>query len=265
MARLRPSPCGPRRPPFGVRGPRKSCYLKKAGLVMSPRRAAHCITPRGLSVLAEAPAVLNNAYLLRFPEFAQFWKPRTGIHNGGPVAEAEVGTTTPQESIELGYRQLRTEVESEVLDRVKQCTPQFFERLVVELLVRMGYGGSLRDAGNAVGRSGDEGIDGIIKEDKLGLDTVYIQAKRWNGVTVGRPEIQRFVGALIGQRARKGVFITTSTFSADARSYVSGIESKVVLIDGAELAALMVDYNVGVTVVTTYDVKRIDSDYFLEE
>lgn len=144
---------------------------------------------------------------------------------------------------------------------VKQSPPSFFERLVVELLVKMGYGGSRRDAARAVGQVGDEGIDGIIDEDKLGLDSIYIQAKKWDNV-VGRPEIQKFVGALMGKRAKKGIFITTSSFSADAVNYVSSIDTKIVLIDGKRLAELMIDYDVGVTTVTSYQLKRIDSDYF---
>ena len=144
---------------------------------------------------------------------------------------------------------------------VKQSAPSFFERLVVELLVKMGYGGSRRDAARAVGQVGDEGIDGIIDEDRLGLDTIYIQAKKWDNV-VGRPEIQKFVGALMGKRAKKGIFITTSSFSAEATAYVSSIDAKIVLIDGKRLAELMIDYDVGVTPVTTYQLKRVDSDYF---
>jgi restriction system protein len=147
---------------------------------------------------------------------------------------------------------------------VKRSSPSFFERLVVEMLVNMGYGGSRRDAARAVGQTGDEGIDGIIDEDRLGLDAIYVQAKRWETV-VGRPEIQKFVGALMGKRARKGIFITTSNFTNDAVAYVSNIDFKVVLIDGKRLAELMIDYNVGVTESTVYQLKRIDSDYFLNE
>jgi restriction system protein len=147
---------------------------------------------------------------------------------------------------------------------MKMCSPTFFERLVVEVIVKMGYGGTRQDAGKAVGKSGDGGIDGIIKEDKLGLDAIYIQAKRWDN-TVGRPEIQKFVGALTGQRAKKGLFITTSEFSADAEDYVSRIDAKVVLIDGEILAQLMIDHNVGVSTVNTYELKKVDSDYFAEE
>ncbi|WP_348535430.1 restriction endonuclease [Komarekiella delphini-convector] len=143
-------------------------------------------------------------------------------------------------------------------------SPDFFERLVIDLLIKMGYGGSRRDAGKAIGKSGDGGIDGIIKEDKLGLDVVYIQAKRWDSNVIGRPEIQKFVGALYGQRAKKGVFITTSNFTQDAKRYVSGIDIKVVLIDGQELAQLMIDNNVGVSTVSVYEIKKIDSDYFTD-
>jgi restriction system protein len=139
-----------------------------------------------------------------------------------------------------------------------------FEKIVVELIVRMGYGGSLRDAGQAIGKSGDEGIDGIIKEDRLGLDVIYMQAKRWES-TVGRPEIQKFAGALQGQRAKKGIFITTSDFSKEALEYAARIENKIILIDGEQLAQLMIDYNIGITPVTTYEIKRIDSDYFVED
>ncbi len=171
---------------------------------------------------------------------------------------------TPEEALDSAYERLREELEAELLDAVKAATPSFFERLVIDLLVRMGYGGSLRDAGHAVGRSGDGGIDGIIKEDRLGLDAIYIQAKRWEG-TVGRPDIQKFAGAPQGHRARKGVFITTSGFSADALDYVSRIDSKIVLIDGAELAKLMIDHGVGVSTTRSYELKRLDLDYFAEE
>lgn len=179
------------------------------------------------------------------------------------MEEAE-SNQTPQEQIYAGYRQLRAALASELLEKLKQTSPGFFERLVVELLVRMGYGGSLKDAGKAIGKSGDEGIDGIIKEDKLGLDTIYIQAKRWKDSSVGRPAIQQFAGALAGQGAHKGIFITTSNFTDDARAFTSKVNSKIVLIDGEELASLMIDHDIGVTTTVTYAVKRIDSDYFDE-
>ena len=168
---------------------------------------------------------------------------------------------TPEEVLEDAYQEVRDSLAEELLDNVMSCPPAFFERLVVELLVQMGYGGSRRDAARAVGQTGDGGIDGIIDEDRLGLDAIYIQAKRWNE-SVGRPEIQKFVGALVGKRAKKGIFITTSSFSADAAKYASEIDAKVILIDGKRLAEFMIDYNVGVTEVTSYQLKRIDSDYF---
>jgi restriction system protein len=168
---------------------------------------------------------------------------------------------TPEEHIEYGYKQIRQKLSIEILDRIKKCPPDFFERLVVDLIVAMGYGGSRADAGRAVGKAGDGGIDGIVKEDRLGLDVIYIQGKRWEG-TVGRPEIQKFVGALSGQKARKGIFITTSAFTKEAQDFASFIDSKVILIDGAELADLLIDNGVGVTKGESYEIKRIDLDYF---
>ncbi|MBN1660977.1 MAG: restriction endonuclease, partial [Anaerolineae bacterium] len=170
---------------------------------------------------------------------------------------------TPEEEIEAAHQRLDEGLAEQLLITVKGCSPRFFESLVIDLLVKMGYGGTRKDAGRAIGRTGDGGIDGIINEDRLGLDIVYVQAKRWQG-TVGRPDIQSFVGALHGQHARKGVFITTSDFSQSARSYASTIDSKIILIDGQTLARLMIDYNVGVSPVATYELKRIDLDYFEE-
>jgi len=184
---------------------------------------------------------------------------RGSLHTEQDISE----TQTPEEEIESAYQGVRQELATELLQTIKSCSSTFFERLVVDVLVKMGYGGTRKDAGQAVGRSGDGGIDGIIKEDRLGLDIVYIQAKRWDG-PVGRPEIQKFAGALQGQRARKGIFITTSAFTQSAQDYVSRIDSKIVLIDGDTLAQLMIDYNIGVTTVTSYELKRMDSDYFEE-
>ena len=169
----------------------------------------------------------------------------------------------PEESIEKNYHKIQGKLAADLLEKIKVNTPAFFENLVIDLLVKMGYGGSREDAGEAVGGSGDGGIDGIINEDRLGLDVVYIQAKRWEG-NVSRPEIQRFAGALQGQRARKGVFITTSNFTRDAKEYVDTIDSKIVLIDGNQLAQFMIDHNVGVSIERTYEIKRVDSDYFAE-
>lgn len=239
-------------------------YLRKAGLLESTRRGYFRITPRGLAALSSGEEI-NTRFLERYPEFVTF-QGRTKP-DGEIAATAQLTSktdpVTPEEAIESSFGSLRGQLAEELLQQIMGCSPAFFERLVVEVLVRMGYGGSRRDAGQAIGRSGDGGIDGIIKEDALGLDTIYIQAKRWEG-TVGRPEIQRFVGALQGQRARKGVFITTSTFSADAERYASMIENKVVLMDGEHLASLMIDHGVGVSTAAVYEVKRVDSDYFVD-
>lgn len=235
-------------------------YMKKAGLVDSTKRGVIRITDRGVQVLKKKPARIDVKFLDQYPEFVEF---RTR-NNESSTHSVETPAATPEEALEEANERLRASLESELLQRVKSASPAFFERLVVDLLVRMGYGGSFRDAGQAVGKSGDGGIDGIIKEDRLGLDVIYIQAKRWEAA-VGRPEIQKFAGALQGHRAKKGVFITTSMFSKDAFDFVGKIESKIVLIDGPTLAGFMVDSGVGVSLVTEYQVKRIDSDYFTEE
>jgi restriction system protein len=239
-------------------------YLKKAGLLLTPRRGYFQITSRGRAVLQEAPRKINVKYLERFPEFLEFKAARRDSveSNGHLEVEAAPGQT-PHEALETAYEGLRSELAAEILLTLKSSEPALFENIVVELLVKMGYGGSRKDAGKAIGRTGDEGIDGIIKEDHLGLDNIYIQAKRWD-TTVGRPEIQKFAGALQGQRARKGIFISTSEFSKDAHEYVARIDSKIVLIDGKALSRLMIDFGVGVTTVATYEVKKIDSDYFAE-
>ena len=236
-------------------------YLKKAGLLESPRRGCVKITKQGVGLLKENPKAIDTKMLRKFPGFIEF---QTAKKVAEPERE-EAGSKTPREQMETGYQNIKRDVETELLSIIKSCSPVFFERLVVELLVVMGYGGSVPDAGQAIGRTGDEGIDGIIKEDKLGLDLVYIQAKRWEKTVVGRPEIQKFVGSLHGQRARKGVFITTSTFSQEASDYVGKIEDKIVLIDGVKLAQLMIDNNVGVSLDAKYEIKKIDSDYFVEE
>jgi restriction system protein len=240
-------------------------YLLKAGLVEAAGRGIIRITDRGRQAVATSQPI-NNAFLRQFPEFLEFVRGSAadvGQPEGG-VSQAPAPETTPEELMDAGFQQIQKALASDLLDRVKSASPAFFERLVVELLVKMGYGGSLGDAGRAVGKSGDHGIDGIIKEDRLGLDVIYLQAKRWES-TVGRPEIQQFAGALQGQRARKGVFITTSSFSSEARQYAAAIESRIVLIDGTELAQLMITHGVGVTPMAVYELKRVDSDYFSEE
>jgi restriction system protein len=239
-------------------------YLKKAGLIESTRRGHFRITERGKSVLAKEPERIGVKDLEQFPEFVAFRELRHERPDEAQLTASMPSDATPEEALDAAYARLRLDLEAELLEQVKAVSPSFFERLVVELLVRMGYGGTLRDAGQAVGRSGDGGIDGIIKEDRLGLDVIYIQAKRWDS-TVGRPEIQKFAGALQGHRAHKGVFITTSSFSAEAVEFASRIDSKIVLIDGAALAKHMIDHNVGVSVSRSYEIKKIDSDYFSEE
>ncbi|WP_454064374.1 restriction endonuclease [Candidatus Nitrospira salsa] len=241
-------------------------YLKQAGLLESPRRGYFRITDQGLSLLAENPERINVSLLERYPEFIEFRnrKKETSSNNDGTTIIELSSGETPEDVLASAYRAILKDLEDDVLSVVKDSTPSFFERLVVDLLVKMGYGGNRQDAGRALGKSGDGGIDGIINEDHLGLDVIYIQAKRWEG-TVGRPELQKFAGALQGQRAKKGVFITTSNFSKEAIEYGSMIESKIILIDGDRLAALMVEHNVGVSTVGRYEVKKVDSDYFDEE
>jgi len=241
-------------------------HLKKACLLEYPRRGYFVITERGKDVLHRSPERINMGYLQQFPEYTEFRGTTRdpGPHDGTQV-EDESDKLTPEEALEEAYQKIREDLADDVLQAVIKSTPGFFEKLVVELLVKMGYGGSRRDAARAVGGSGDEGIDGIIDEDQLGLDTIYIQAKKWQeGSTVGRPEIQKFVGALQGQRAKKGIFITTTKFSDEAKRYSANIDTKVVLIDGTRLASLMIDHNVGVSSETTYEIKRLDSDYFGE-
>ncbi len=244
-------------------------YLGKAGLLGAARRGFLQITDRGREVLASDPGRVDMKFLERFPEFRQFRELRHGRsdclpENASPSVASTSADATPEEALDASYQRLRGELESEILDQVKACSPSFFERLVVELLVKMGYGGSLVDAGQAVGRSGDGGIDGIIKEDRLGLDVIYLQAKRWES-SVGRPEVQKFAGALQGHRARKGVLITTSSFTREALEFARSIDNKIVLIDGITLAQLMADHDLGVANVRSYEIKRIDSDYFSEE
>lgn len=232
-------------------------YLERAGILSSPGRGQFQITARGREVLADPPAMLDIRYMERYPEFRSF---RARPKESAPAESADSGT--PEETLEAAYQSIRATLASELLERVKSASPRFFELLVVELLLKMGYGRA-GGGGEAIGRSGDEGIDGIIAEDRLGLEMVYLQAKRWAG-TVGRPEIQKFVGALHGQRARKGVFITTGVFSSEAVHYVKAIEPRIALVDGPQLAQLMIDHNVGVAPGQTYAVKKIDSDYFDE-
>jgi restriction system protein len=237
-------------------------YLKKAGLLESKKRGYFNITDEGLKVLKQNPQQINIDFLMQFQGYVEF---RTGVKKDTPNdIESSTEDLTPEETLEYSYQKLRDNIAQELINNVKSCTPEFFEKLVIDLLLNMGYGGSRRDAGEAIGKSGDGGIDGIIKEDKLGLDTIYVQAKRWEN-TVSRPEIQKFAGALQGQQAKKGVFITTSKFTNGAKNYASIIDSKVVLIDGERLSQLMIDHDIGVSKIKSYDLKKIDTDYFSEE
>ena len=231
---------------------------------MPTQRGIYRITDQGQALLLQNPARIDLKLLDQFPGHREFRTSGRKEADSQTVLNPVDNTLTPEEHITLGYQQIRDELADQLLQKTKECPPAFFEQLVVDLLLAMGYGGSRVNAGKAIGRSGDGGIDGTINEDKLGLDVIYIQAKRWEAV-VGRPEIQKFAGALQGQRARKGVFITTSSFTKDARDYAAAIESKIILIDGEELSKLMIDHGVGVTEVATYSVKRIDSDYFVQE
>lgn len=242
-------------------------YLRKAGLIDLPTRGFMQITDRGLNTLNERPEQIDNAYLKRYPEFIDFISPKKDEMGPGPVSTlSQIDPNTPEELLEEAFSRITNSLSTDLLAKVQSLSWMEFEQLVVKLLVGMGYGGSVKDAGNALMKSGDEGIDGTIKEDRLGLDVIYIQAKKWQaGNTVGRPEIQKFVGALAGQGAKKGVFITTSTFTKDARDYTPRNDTKVVLIDGLQLAQLMIDHDLGVTTERTYVVKRIDSDFFGEE
>jgi len=239
-------------------------YLKTSGLIESFNRGQFKITELGKTVLEKKPIYLNLRLLKELPSFLEGKSdPKTNNSGIEPLDSSDI-KETPEEILESSYLNIRKNLSQELLLKIKSCKPSFFETLVVELLVKMGYGGTMKEAGKSIGKSGDEGIDGVIKEDKLGLDIIYIQAKRWEGV-VGRPEIHKFIGALAGQGAKKGVFITTSRFTNEAKDYQPKNETKIVLIDGEQLAQLMIDYNLGVTKQQTYEIKRIDTDYFEEE
>ncbi len=251
------------RPVFENRVGWARTYLKKAGLLEATRKGYYKITERGLQVLKESPKRIDVSYLKRFPEFIEFQMLRREKEESKEDKDLEENLT-PEERIESAYQSLRQNLAVDILQQVKNCSPAFFEKLVVDLLINMGYGGTRKDAGEAIGRSGDEGIDGIIKEDRLGLDIVYIQAKKWDNL-VGRPEIQKFAGALMGRKAKKGIFITTSSFTKDAMEYAEKIDSKIVLIDGEKLAQLMIDFDIGVSPIGSYVIKKVDNDYFSEE
>jgi len=238
-------------------------HLKMAGLIENTKRSYFRITETGKKILENNPTEINLKFLKTIPAYLER-SGRTIEDDLIPGIDSTQLVSTPEEILENSYLKIRKNLSQELLSKIKSCNPSFFESLVVELLVKMGYGGSISDVGRSIGRSGDEGIDGIIKEDRLGLDVIYIQAKRWENV-VGRPEIQKFVGALAGQGAKKGVFITTSRYTNDAREYQPKNETKIVLIDGEQLAELMIDFNLAVSTAKTFEIKRIDNDYFANE
>jgi len=240
-------------------------YLKKAELLVYEPKGYFKITERGLKVLGEKPSKINVKYLKRFPELLEFIKPpKKKVHPKDKDIELILEKKTPEDLLEIGYEKCQEKLLSDLLEKIKQCSPEFFEKLVVELLVGMGYGGSFEDAGKAIGKSGDEGIDGIIKEDRLGLDVIYVQAKRWTN-PVGRPDIQKFAGALLGKKAKRGIFITNSTFSEHAIEYARNVENKIILIDGEQLTRYMVENGIGVSETASYKINKIDLDYFTEE
>ena len=239
-------------------------YLKKAGLLEYPKRGLSQITARGKEVLAENPDSIDAKYLQRFPEFKPFRDGSDLVPLDVSISPPPAPPNTPAEAIENAYVQLSAVLADELLESVQKSSPARFERIVIDLLVKMGYGGSAADAARVIGKSGDEGIDGIINEDRLGLDRIYIQAKRWQGV-VGRPEIQKFAGALAGKHATKGIFITTSSFTVEAEQYVQSLPLKIVLIGGKTLSSLMIEQNVGVTPSNQYTIKKVDFDYFAED
>lgn len=234
-------------------------YLKKAGLLEPTRRSFFKITNRGLNVLKQNPKIIDNNFLKQFPEFMSWLELSLAENKKEKVITAD--KLTPEEELELSFQEIEASLAEELLAKIKECTPKFFENVVIELLLSMGYGSSRAEAAKAIGQSGDGGIDGIIKEDRLGLDIIYIQAKRWND-NIGRPEIQKFAGALEGKRARKGVFITTADFSNNCYDYVNSIDKKIILINGQRLAKLMIEHSIGISKVKSFSIKKIDNDYF---
>lgn len=238
-------------------------YLKEAGLLESVRRGVVRITDVGSKVLLTNPTRIDMQFLEQFPSYLEF-RERTGTKRRSGEQSEAVSNETPDDLIDQSYQELRQALAEEVLQQVIEMTDKFFEQLVVKLLVAMGYGGSFDDAGKAVGRSGDGGIDGVIKEDKLGLDVIVIQAKRWTTNAVSRPDVQSFAGSMEAYRANKGVFITTSSFSQPAIDYVSQIQRRIVLVDGVTLAGLMIDHDLGVSGYRTITLKRVDTDFFQE-
>jgi len=239
-------------------------YLKKAGLVESTRRGYFQITERGQQILKQNPSRIDNKFLMQFPEFVEFHKvKKEEKQNYSQKTITE--SLDPMETLENAFQRIKESLADDLLKEVKNATPAFFEKTVLKLLRKMGYGDLVDGSMEHTGKSGDEGVDGKIKEDKLGLDVIYVQAKKWEN-TVSRPEIQKFVGALKGQNANKGIFITTSDFSGEALEYAKKIDSpKIVLIDGETLAQYMIDHDIGVSKVKNFEIKRKDTDFFVED
>ena len=240
-------------------------YLTKAGLLLKTRRGHFRISEEGKKFLQKNPECINTKMLKEYDSFNEFQATKETNNNESTQTSHNIEQSiTPHELLESGYLSIKNELADELLSTIKNISPSKFEKLVVDLLVKMGYGGSIKEAATVVGKSGDEGIDGIIKEDKLGLDVIYIQAKKWDSGTIGRPEIQKFAGALLGKKAKKGIFITTSTFTNEAKKYVTDINAKIILLDGKQLTELMIENDLGVSTQDIYTIKRIDSDYFEE-
>lgn len=245
-------------------------YMSKAGLIASPARGRFVATDKGNALLATSPQRIDVALLMKEPEFRDFYKNEgAAVEENGSLATAAGATpprTTPEEQIDAAFASMQAALRDELLQRILSNSPAFFEQLIVDLLVAMGYGGSHKDAAAQLGHSGDGGVDGIVNEDRLGLDRIYVQAKRYApGNAVGRPDVNGFVGSLIGLGATKGVFVTTSTFSQPARDYVRHLAQRIILIDGQELADLMIEHGVGVRSYRTVEFKRLDEDFFGED
>jgi restriction system protein len=244
-------------------------YLFRVGLLERPRRSVYVITARGLEALANYPDRIDLSVLSQFPEFHEFRKRSTGRRQRTSTTVAAepavTETETPEERIDVAYQEVREALVAELLDKIAAMSPTAFEDLVLDVVDAMGYGSGVEDSRVRTGGVGDAGIDGVIHEDRLGFDRVYVQAKRWTGHNVGRPEVQAFVGALQGARASKGIIFSASGFSPDARTYAEGVSPRVILVDGERLAELMIDNDVGVSERETYSVKRVDSDYFGDE
>jgi len=251
-------------PRFNNRVAWSKIYLERAGLLTKTRRGHFKISPTGMKLLQKPPEIIDIAFLKQFEGFEDFRTKSSSTTPDQNKTAAASDSETPEEQLQDAHQKLCEELATQILNQIAEMSPEFFEKLVLDLMLAMGYGGSREEAGSVTNSGADEGIDGIINEDRLGLESIYLQAKRWQH-TVGRPEIHKFVGALHGRRARKGVFLTTSTFTRDALDYVETIETKVVLIDGQTLARLMIKYNVGCTTAQTFAIKRLDSDYFSDD